>query len=240
EALALLHDWWRISSREPADVFVERLVRELGLLPFAAAGSLGSLRAGALAYALEAVRVAALAGDASLPGAIEALDRALELSEAEAPLEPGRPDAVRVMNLHQAKGLEAEVVILAEPAGENDRAPTMHVERDDDGRARGYLEVSVPTAGFGGPTVLAHAPGWAAWKERERRFAEAEEVRLLYVAVTRARAELVVSRRPEGTNRSPWRALDPWLEEHATGLELEIAPPEPANRLAETDRKSGV
>src|SRR5690606_15552612 len=33
--------------------------------------------------------------------------------------------------------------------------------------------------------------------------------------------------------RSPWRALDPWLQEHATGLELEIAPPEPADQLAE-------
>ena len=31
------------------------------------------------------------------------------------PLEPGRTDVVRLMNLHKAKGLEAPVVFLADP-----------------------------------------------------------------------------------------------------------------------------
>ncbi len=58
------------ASREPADVFLGRVVPELGLLPLAAAGELGAIRAGALVYALDAVRASALAGDASLPGAL--------------------------------------------------------------------------------------------------------------------------------------------------------------------------
>src|SRR5690606_5751369 len=121
DALRTLHGWWRASASEPADVFVTRLVAELGLLPYAAAGELGSLRAGALAYAMDAVRAAALAGDASLPGALRALRAALDLPEAEAPLEPNRPGVVRLMNLHQAKGLEATVVVLADPSGGRDR-----------------------------------------------------------------------------------------------------------------------
>ena len=39
-------------------------------------------------------------------------------SEVESlPLEPGRTEVVRIMNLHKAKGLEAKVVFLADPAG---------------------------------------------------------------------------------------------------------------------------
>jgi ATP-dependent helicase/nuclease subunit A len=117
EGLQQLNRWWRAANDTPADIFMTALVSELGLLPYAAAGELGSLRAGALVYALDAVRSAAIAGQASLPGAHAALVSALDLTEAEAPLEPGRTDVVRLMNLHQAKGLEAPVVVLADPSG---------------------------------------------------------------------------------------------------------------------------
>jgi ATP-dependent helicase/nuclease subunit A len=127
ESLRRLNRWWRASNAEAADVFVGRLVREVGLLPFAAAGELGSLRAGALVFMLDTVRAATLGGEAALPGALAALDAALALTEAEAPLEPGKPDAVRLMNLHQAKGLEADVVVLADPSGGQDRTPRQHV-----------------------------------------------------------------------------------------------------------------
>ncbi|MCG6988642.1 MAG: UvrD-helicase domain-containing protein, partial [Gemmatimonadetes bacterium] len=62
DALATLHGWWLRASRDPADVFVGQVVSELGLLPYAAAGELGSIRAGALIFALDAVRAAALRG----------------------------------------------------------------------------------------------------------------------------------------------------------------------------------
>ncbi len=55
-ALDAMHRWWTFACTEPSDVTVERLVRELGLFPFAAGGSLGQLRAGALAYVMDAVR----------------------------------------------------------------------------------------------------------------------------------------------------------------------------------------
>jgi ATP-dependent helicase/nuclease subunit A len=230
-ALQTLHAWWRASTVEPADIFVSKLTSELGILPFAAAGELGTLRAGALVYALDAVRAAALAGDASLPGALGALQSALELAEAEAPLEPGRPDVVSLMNLHQAKGLEAEVVILADPTGSRTRAPDIHMRRTLDGAAVGYLRVTEVREGFGGDQVLALPEGWDAYQSTESRFAAAEEVRLLYVAVTRAKRELVVARWPDGPDRSPWRALHPWLREHAVELDLEVRTPEPREQL---------
>jgi ATP-dependent helicase/nuclease subunit A len=59
----------------------------------------------------------------------------------------------------------------------------------------------------------------------EERFEAAEHVRLLYVAVTRAKEELVVGRWPDKAGESPWRALDPWLDRKATALELVAVPP---------------
>ena len=231
DALRQLHSWWRGSTSEPADIFVSRLVTELGLLPYAAASELGELRTGSLLFALDAVRAAALAGDASLPGAIAALDSALSLSEAEAPLEPGRPGVVRLMNLHQAKGLEATVVVLADPSGSSDRRPDVHIERSAGGDALGFLRVAEVGDGFRGDQVLALPEGWEGKEDAERRFEAAEEVRLLYVAVTRAREELVVARWPERASKSPWRALDPWLLEHAEPLDLQPRAPESGSTL---------
>ena len=146
------------------------MVPELGLLPFAAAGDLGALRAGALVYVLDAVRGAALAGDASLPGALEALRTALEAREAEAPLQPGRDDVVRLMNLHQAKGLEAPVVILADPSTLTAHTQSLHVERRPDGSATGWLRVAEQGQGFRKNNLLARPPEWS---EKEGSLAEA-------------------------------------------------------------------
>jgi len=231
-ALATLHRWFLAASRRPADVFVGELVAELGLLPYAAAGELGSIRAGALLFVLDSVRAAALAGDASLPGALDALERALEVTEAEAPLEPGRPDVVRLMNLHQAKGLEAPVVVLADPSGGGGGGTDLHVERDETGAAVGYLCVTEKRSGYGPDRILARPTTWEAKEAVEERFAAAEEVRLLYVAVTRAEDELVVARWVEKPERSVWHPLDDWLLTHAEALEMPVDEPEPRAELA--------
>jgi ATP-dependent helicase/nuclease subunit A len=220
-ALRTLHAWWKRAIAQPSDVFVPALVSEVGLLPLAASGELGSVRAGALVFALDAVRSAALAGDSSVPGAIVAIEAALDLAEAEAPLEPARPDVVRVMNLHQAKGLEAPVVVLADPSKMKPRDPDLHVERTDRG-AVAYARVLDAGEGWSGSKELARPAEWDAMSEAEERFEAAEAVRLLYVAVTRAKEELVVARRAD--KESPWSALDPWLDEKATSLDLEPIP----------------
>jgi len=231
-ALRELRSWWRSASTEPADVFVGRAASELGLLPFSAAGDLGSIRAGAFAYAMDSVRAAALAGDASLPGALDALSQALELNEAEAPLEPGRPDVVRLMNLHQAKGLEAAVVILADPSKLSDHDPQEHTERLEDGTALGYLRVTEARENsWGSDPVLARPDAWEEKAEAERRFDRAEQVRLLYVAATRARDELVVARWPDHAEGSAWGDLDPWLVENGDKLELDIVAARPREEV---------
>lgn len=235
EALVRLSGWCDAGRLRPADVLVEGLVAELGLLEATAAGPLGSIRAGALTYLLDQVRAAALAGDTSLRGALDAVALALESTEAEAPLEPGRRESVRVMNLHQAKGLEAEVVLLGDPSGEQDRTPSRHIAREGN-RARGWLSVSEQGAGYRSD-LLAQPLDWPQREERERRFEEAEQWRLLYVAATRARDELWIAHPgPRGARKSPWLRLEEWVRARGDlpSGELHPLPPPPRARLEET------
>jgi ATP-dependent helicase/nuclease subunit A len=219
EALAMLHSFWQIARREPADIAVAEMVDRLGLLPFAAAGELGASRAGALLFALDTVRAAALNGDASLAGAIAALDAALDEADSEAPLEPGRGGAVRVMNLHKAKGLEANVVVLAMPFGGSSHVPTSRVQRDATGRATGWVTVEERRGGMAAIT-LARPYDWPVHEAEEQRFAHAEEQRLLYVAATRAAHELVVGCAYNAQSPSRWRSFHPWLQLHGVPITL--------------------
>jgi ATP-dependent helicase/nuclease subunit A len=124
-----------------------------------------------------------------------------------APVTAPTDAAVRVMNLHKVKGLQAPVVFLADPCGANDRAPLLHVDRSTT-PVRGYLALTGPTNAFGAPgPVLAHPPGWAELAAREEKFAAAEKNRLLYVAATRAQDEIFISFRAKRRNENPWEPL---------------------------------
>ncbi len=224
-ALATLHQFWSVARSEPADVAVATIVDRLGLLPFAAASELGESRAGALLYVLETVRAEALAGDASIGGALAAIDAALAADEAEAPLEPGRTDVIRVMNLHQAKGLEAPVVILAAPFEARDHPPRLHITRPEHGNAVGALVISEFRWEFD-RAVLACPLDWPEQEQRERAFELAEKDRLLYVAATRAEDELVIADW-EQRGRSAWEPFYDPLEAGFTEIDLpETEPPE--------------
>ena len=229
KALRRLNRWWEAGRRAPADGVLAAIVDEIGLLPHAASGPLGSFRTGALLYALDQVASSTLDGGTSMAGALEAVRLALEAREPEAPLQPDRSDAVRVMNLHKAKGLEAPVVVLAAPVGETEREPERHVARTDDGGAAGYLVVQ--TREQWTTTIHAMPPGWPEHQAEERRFQEAEDVRLMYVAATRAEDELIVARRDGRVEQSPWALLDPWLRRRGVALDP-IASEAPPDRPA--------
>jgi ATP-dependent helicase/nuclease subunit A len=233
-ALATLHEWWLASRRDPADVLLARLLDETGLLAHAASQPLGDNNGGALLHLVEAVR--GTAGDPApdLRGAIEVVDRLLATEAPDALLLPGRGDAVRVMNLHKAKGLEAEVVILAAPVEREEHEPHHAVTRGENGVATGGVRVQVKDDGA--VTIIAQPVGWATMAEREASFEAAEDVRLLYVAVTRAKRELVVARyeyeKKDGTlseDKCRWAPLAPAMDRLGMRLTLPRldAPPAP-------------
>ncbi len=97
------------------------------------------------------------------------------------------------MNLHKAKGLEANVVFLADPAGGVKARVDVRIERDGL-QARGWLKIVRKSDTSWAEPLLGQHADWDAHEQAELPYVEAEEDRLLYVAATRAREMLVVSR----------------------------------------------
>jgi len=207
-----------------------RLVDELGLIPFVASRPAGSSRAGSL------LRVLALVRDWAGQGLhwVQILRELRELLDdpeykaEEMTLEAGRSGVVRLMNLHQAKGLQARVVCLAD-AGDTSAARhevEFHVSRAGE---RPFLSRRI--ARRRGPhavEVIGEPAGWEEDAAEEARFLEAEELRLLYVAATRAAELLVVSCYEGRAEAGPWAALYPALEQVPALPECEMPLPAPA------------
>ncbi|HEX7071065.1 MAG TPA: 3'-5' exonuclease, partial [Rhodothermales bacterium] len=135
---------------------------------------------------------------------------AYELQEMT--LSYGSQDAVRIMNTHQAKGLQARVVILADPCGTGSKkGPDRHVNRVGE---RPYLSMLIQRSeGDWGTRLLAQPVGWEEDCEEEKRHCAAEDARLLYVAGTRAQNMLVVGVYPEKPDFGNHHPLYPALLE---------------------------
>ncbi|HEY7723725.1 MAG TPA: UvrD-helicase domain-containing protein, partial [Anaeromyxobacteraceae bacterium] len=132
-------------------------------------------------------------------GLAERVRALARLPQREPEAEADAGDAVALLSVHQAKGLEWPVVFVADMGA----APRNDVRRalvDGSGRlcaawADAEEEASELTASL------------AAAREEERRAAAAESRRLLYVALTRARDRLVLSGSPGRGVRGTWREL---------------------------------
>ena len=103
---------------------------------------------------------------------------------SEAPVPESDEEAVRVLTIHGAKGLEFPVVILTGINSDYGGRPGV-VQFD---RSRGQVEV-----GFGSQKDRFATEGFEELLKLEERMTEAEGIRLMYVGATRARDHLVLS-----------------------------------------------
>jgi ATP-dependent helicase/nuclease subunit A len=143
--------------------------------------------------------------------------------QGEAPLEPEDVQAVRLMTVHRAKGLEFPVVCVAD-LGKPGREDRSSLQISDDGA------VGISLAQLGGGSVASTR--LKDIRERQKLADEEEEKRVFYVAATRAEEHLILSggtdleklaeEKPlEEPMRWIWRALAPGLGEIETTAVVE-------------------
>ena len=172
----------RSFASEPAAVFVERLRTATLFEAGEAARALGAYRAANLDRFFRTLLDAIETG-----GEPQAVLRVLRSSVAEArEAQEGRPlaaaeDAVRVMTIHKAKGLDFAHVYLLQAHARPRRNGGPGTDAEEIGGRFEYALLGAPT------------PGWHAVEARRRQVEDAELVRTLYVGMTRAKDRLVVA-----------------------------------------------
>ena len=153
-----------------------------------------------------------------------------DLAEAEWPVTEVDEDVVRVLTIHQAKGLEFPIVVLTKMAS----APAPDRSIAVVNRESGTIDFQV-----GRRDARFATPRFAEGQARQQRYEEAEERRLLYVAATRARDYLVLptffTDRAVGYHAELEEALPGWMT-----LDYDVQAPGMANirveQLVQTPR----
>ena len=107
--------------------------------------------------------------------------------------QPATPAQVQIMTIHKAKGLEFDTVIVPGLArtGANDRVPLLqwlHRPADEADQDSELLLAPIDGAGSAADPHLGKTARYV--QAQEKRCQQHEEVRLLYVAATRARSRL--------------------------------------------------
>jgi ATP-dependent exoDNAse (exonuclease V) beta subunit len=207
--------WWRTVGETVAAIVHERRLLELASARRRPRDHWRRIR-----YLLDQARAWDDAGGASLRSFVEWIqqqaDERARVMESVAP-EPD-DDAVRILTVHGAKGLEFPIVILAGLNTQPVRA-TRGVVWGPTGPEFG---IGVKSRG-----TRSQTPGFADANAEEDRHDEAERLRLLYVAMTRARDHLVVSiHHKEGADCHAARVVERLGAAHYSTLE----PAEPPRR----------
>ena len=192
EAMAVLRESNKKGGLKPPDELIEEFIRQRHLVELSFDRRRPRERWRRLRFVVEQARAYQRAGGNSLRGFLDWIERQIvERARAvESPAPESDEDCVRIMTIHAAKGLEFPVVVLT---GFGSR-PSRNADNVIVDRASGQAEIELTMPGG----VRVPTPGYEGAKSRESEAAEAEEVRLAYVACTRAKDHLLVSLfRPE-------------------------------------------
>ncbi|MBS1112654.1 MAG: ATP-dependent exonuclease beta subunit, helicase and exonuclease [Nitrospirae bacterium] len=204
DKLSHYKDW---SKTLPPSVAIEKIIEDVGLIPYLLSDVMGGSQTGNILKVLEFLQHSDMEGTADFLSVVEELDSLLAEGEMdETDISHGGMKAVRIMNLHKAKGLEAPVVFLANPSGKSDHMITLHIQRQGTD-AVGYYVITLKTNTYK-INLLAIPPGWDTFVTEESNYHKAEEDRLLYVAGTRAKNLLVISTYPYNEDINYWAPFD--------------------------------
>ena len=188
DAFAELHDLHRARRGLSLAELVRRVVERTRLVEFALTRADGEQGAANLLAIVDEARLFAAAGGGGLRPFIRYLRDSMENEaiEIEATVAEETDDVVRIMTMHGAKGLEYPVVALAN-LGTQQSPQAEPVPREQES----FLHFRVGAESIGRNGHFA-TPGYAEVWEAEKQYVEAERLRLLYVAATRARDHLLI------------------------------------------------
>lgn len=220
----LLMRWLAYSAYLPVHDLLDRVIHEGELLQRYAIASPHETRAQVLGN-VEAFVALSLALDAgrypSIARFLEHLRRRQRGSERDAPDEAdvdAATDAVRILTIHAAKGLEAEVVVLMGANHSDAGAEKAGVLYDWPQDAPAPVHFSV----FGKKAERGAARD--KWFAQEEAFRQQENWNLLYVAATRARQLLIVSGAHTGKDDDSGVKTGSWYEQLLSVAEFDPAP----------------
>ena len=194
-------DAWRFYARHmTTDALILRLLHESGLYTRAGGQRDGSMRQANLRLLVE--RAQAEGARFSLHEFLVTSDVARRTNEAGAAREMSEnDDVVRIMTLHKSKGLEFPVVILMEMARSFRMPGDSELLRCD--AEQGIALKRCDTE----ERITGHTICGKALEYKRRREIRAEEARLLYVGMTRARDRLILLASPKSlaAKRLSWQ-----------------------------------
>ena len=187
-ALAELHDLHRMRRGLSLAELVRRVVDRARLVEFALTRQDAEQGAANLLAIIDDARLFSSAGGGGLRPFIRHLRDSMENEaiEIEATVAEETDDVVRIMTMHGAKGLEYPIVALANLGGQP-HIPSEPVPREQQSFL--HFRVGAGTVGRSGHFAT---PGYDEVWDAERAYIEAERLRLLYVAATRARDHLLI------------------------------------------------
>ncbi len=180
---------WRRSLRDrPISEALWRIITETGYLAYLAARPLGAQRQANVLSLVERARQFSSFARQGLPRFVRFLEDLVERGGELGPsgLEDERRDAVTIQTIHASKGLEWPVVVVPDLGRRFNLGDVKENVIADREHGLG-LRVADLTRGIRYPTAR-----YILLRARKRRELLAEELRLLYVAFTRARERLLL------------------------------------------------
>jgi len=186
EALEVLRRYHLDRVWDRLDDVIERLIRERRMVEASFGRARPRERWRRLRFMVEQARAFMRVGGSSLRGFVDWIE--LQAQEGarmvEVPVPETDEDAIRIMTIHASKGLEFPIAVLSGLGSSKSNQPnTTYFDRNSES-----VEVRIGSVDRG----LFTTSRYETVREKDRAADAAEEVRLMYVAATRARDHLIL------------------------------------------------
>ena len=188
EFIVQFEDWRTYSRRQGVAELIQRLYSDTAYVDFVGAMPGGDVRQANLKALYDRAQQYEDAGFRGLFRYLQLIDKMMEdgLDLAPAKVVSEKEDVVRIMSIHQSKGLEFPVVIVADMGKEFNRKDLQEPILFHNELGIGLKQYD-PNWRMFYPTLI-----WSGIEAKLRWEGTAEEERILYVAMTRARDKLIL------------------------------------------------